>query len=477
MAAKKQFSSSAYVRKANDQDLARKMSAQHEYRHAPPTHKGVSAPLRILGVEPESLAARIGLQVGDEIVEVNGTPPKDVIDLQFQMAVFDAPVSLRTRRQTHEFVREEWESLGVELEPIEPWVCDNECVFCFIHQNRPDTRRSLRIKDEDYRLSFLFGNYLTLTNVDDAELDRIIEQRLSPLYISVHATEPDLRTRMLGNTVYDGLDGKLDRLTAAGIVLHCQVVLCPGLNDGAHLERTIADLSRRFPSVGSVAVVPVGLTDHRENLPILQPVTPAYARGTIAHLRPIQQRFEKDLGTPLVFLGDEFYILAGQAIPDGDHYEEFPQIENGVGMVRTFLDEFENAVSDFFDGAALNGTASNGTVSKGTLCTGRLFHPYLGECVGRLGLDLKTVAVENRFWGSGINVAGLLTGSDFVAALKDKVYGDFVVLPSEAMIGEEGLFLDDMTLSDVERELGVRVIRSGYSATEFLRVLRLEAAG
>ena len=224
-------------------------------------------------------------------------------------------------------------------------------------------------------------------------------------------------------------------------------------------------------------MVPVGLTDHRENLPTLQPVTPAYARGTIAHLRPIQQRFEKDLGTPLVFLGDEFYILAGQAIPDGDHYEEFPQIENGVGMVRTFLDEFENAVSDFFDGAALNGTASHGTVSKGTLCTGRLFHPYLGECVGRLGLDLKTVAVENRFWGSGINVAGLLTGSDFVAALKGKIYGDFVVLPSEAMIGDEGLFLDDMTLADVERELGVRVIRSGYSATEFLEVLRVEAAG
>ena len=219
-------------------------------------------------------------------------------------------------------------------------------------------------------------------------------------------------------------------------------------------------------------MVPVGLTDHRENLPTLEAVTPDYARGTIAHVTPIQQRFEMDLGTPLVFLGDEFYILAGQAIPDGDHYEEFPQIENGVGMVRTFLDEFENAVSDFFDGAALNGT-----VSKGTLCTGRLFHPYLTECVARLGLDLKTVVVENRFWGSGINVAGLLTGSDFVAALKDKVYGDFVVLPSEAMIGEEGLFLDDMTLADVESDLGVRVLRSGYSATEFLEVLRSEAAG
>ncbi len=474
MAAKKQFSSSAYVRKANDQDLARKMSAQHEYRHAPPTHKGASAPLQILGVEPESLAARIGLQAGDEIVEVNGTPPKDVIDLQFQMAVFGEPVSLRTRRQTHEFVREEWESLGVELEPIEPWVCDNDCVFCFVHQNPSDTRRSLRIKDEDYRLSFLFGNYLTLTNVDEAELDRIIDQRLSPLYISVHATEPELRTRLLGNEAYDGLDGKLDRLAVAGIFLHCQVVLCPGLNDGAHLERTIEDLSRRYPSVQSVAVVPVGLTDHRENLPTLDPVTPDYARGTIGHVEPIQQRFKQDRGSPFVFLGDEFYILAGQPIPDGDHYEEFPQIENGVGMVRTFLDEFENSVSRF-DGGALDKAALKGAVSKGTLCTGRLFQPYLAECVARLGMDLKTLAVENRFWGSGINVAGLLTGSDFVAALKDKVYGDFVVLPSESMVGDEGLFLDDMMLADVERELGVRVVRSGYSATEFLEVLQNEA--
>ncbi len=465
MGTKKQFSSSAYVRKANDQDVARKMTAQHEYRHAPPTHKGVSSSLRILEIEPGSLAARIGLQAGDEIVEVNGGSPRDVIDFQFQMAVFDEPVSLRTQRRTHEFVREEWESFGVEVEPIEPWVCDNDCVFCFVHQNPANTRRSLRIKDEDYRLSFLFGNYLTLTNVDDAELDRIIEQRLSPLYVSVHATEPELRTRLLGNQVYDGLDRKLDRLAGAGILLHCQVVLCPGLNDALHLERTIADLSRRYPSVQSVAVVPVGLTDHRENLPTLEPVTPEYARLTIRHLEPIQQRFEQDRGSPFVFLGDEFYILSGQPIPERDHYEEFPQIENGVGMVRTFLDEFENSVTDF-DGAAL----------KGTVCTGGLFHSYLAECVSRLDLDLKTLAVRNRFWGSGINVAGLLTGSDFVADLKGRVYGDCVVLPSEAMIGNEGLFLDDMTLADVERELGVRVVRSGYSVTEFLDVLRSEAA-
>jgi putative radical SAM enzyme (TIGR03279 family) len=466
MRPKKQFSAGAYVRKTHDQDVERKISAQHEYRHAPPTHKGASPSLRILNVDPESLAARIGLRSGDQILEVNGTRPRDVIDFQFQLACFGERISIRTERRTVEFVREEWESFGVELEPIEPWVCDNDCVFCFVHQNPANTRRSLRIKDEDYRLSFLFGNYLTLTNVDDPEIARIIEQRLSPLYISVHATEPALRSRLLGNDSYDGLDAKLDRLARAGIVLHCQVVLCPKLNDGIHLERTIEDLSSRHPSVQSVAVVPVGLTDHRDNLPNLDPVTPQYARQTIQHLKPIQKRFLKNWGTPFVFLGDEFYILAGHPIPAGDHYQEFPQIENGVGMVRTFLDEFD---------AVLNRDPELPKTLRSlkiTVCTGRLFHSYLNDCVERVGVDAKTVAVENRFWGSGINVAGLLTGSDFLAALEGNVYGDVVILPSEAMIGDEGLFLDDMKLADVEAALGVPVVRSGYTAGEFLQILR-----
>ena len=468
MSIKKQFSESAYVRKTNSLDVERKIKAQHEYRHAKPARKGASASMRIVSVDPDSLASRVGLQVGDEIVEVNGEPLRDVIDLQFKVAVFDEPVSLRTADRTFEFVREEWESFGAEFEPIEPLVCDNDCVFCFVYQNPSKTRRSLRIKDEDYRLSFLFGNYLTLTNVKEDELVRIIAQRLSPLYISVHATEPELRTRLLGNKTYDGLNEKLDRLSEAGILLHCQIVLCPGLNDGSHLERTIEDLAGRYPSVQSVAIVPVGLTDHRRNLPKLDPVTPDYARRTIEHVVPIQRRFEKDWNTPFVFLGDEFYILAGRPIPNRDHYQEFPQIENGVGMVRSFLDQFDQAIGSFDPPSQF---------LRGTICTGKLFHPYLEECVHRLGLDLETVAIESRFWGSGINVAGLLTGSDFVAGLKDRISGDFVILPSEAMIGEDSLFLDDMTLRDVETELDVKVIRSGYDPHEFLEMIRTETLG
>jgi putative radical SAM enzyme (TIGR03279 family) len=459
---KRQFSPSAYVRKTNDQDVERRIRAQHEYRHAMPARKNASVVLRVVDVEPGSLAARLGFSPGEEILEVNGEPLLDVIDFQFRVAVFGEPLSIRTRARTVECVREEYESFGAEFEPIEPLVCDNDCVFCFVHQNPGHTRRSLRIKDEDYRLSFLFGNYLTLTNVGDRELERIIDQRLSPLYISVHATEPGLRARMLGNRAYDGLDSKLDRMTEAGIRLHCQVVLCPGWNDGPHLERTISDLAARYPGVQSVAVVPVGLTDHRDTLPVIEPVTGEYARRTICHVGGIQRRFLDRWDTPFVFLGDEFYILAGEAVPPGDHYREFPQIENGVGMVRSFLDEFGTELASWTPG-------SSGL--RGTIATGKLFHSHLKTSIGKLGLDLRTVAVESRFWGAGINVAGLLTGSDIVSGLRDRVFGDFVMIPSEAMIGEEGLFLDDMKRADVERELGVPVLAAGYNPAEFFGVI------
>jgi putative radical SAM enzyme (TIGR03279 family) len=463
MSNKKQFSSSAYVRKGNDQDFERQViKAQHEYRDASAHRKSEQAQkLRVLGVDPGSLAERIGLQAGDEIHQLNGKPLLDAIDFQFEAATIGRRTTIRTHNRTITFVRREWESFGLEFEPIEPMTCANQCVFCFVHQVPKNVRRSLHIKDEDYRLSFLFGNYLTLTNVHDAELQRIIEQRLSPLYISVHATELELRARLLGNAEYDGLLEKIERLAAAGIMLHCQVVLCPGLNDGEHLERTIADLAKFHPAVASLAVVPLGLTKHRRNLPVLQPFTPEHARHTIAHITPFQRQFKKTLGTPFVFLGDEIYIMAEAELPPSNHYADFPQIENGVGMVRTFLRRFKRAAR----------THKFGPGVRGTICTGRIFHPYLKELVDQLGLDLRTVAVESRFWGEGIGVAGLLTGSDFIAALKDNVHGDFVVLPSESMIGDDYLFLDDLTIRDVERELGVEVIPSGYDAGDFVGLL------
>jgi putative radical SAM enzyme (TIGR03279 family) len=460
---KKPFSASAYVRKGNDQDLVK---AVHEYRHAP-RHRGSEAqPLRVLSVDPGSLAERIGLKPHDTLLDLNGKPLWDPIDFQFQAAAIGRRMSIRTQRGVHSFVRREWESFGLEFEPIEPLTCENNCVFCFVHQNPAHVRPSLYIKDEDYRLSFLFGNYLTLTNVDENELKRIIDQRLSPLYVSVHATEPSLRAAMLGIPQYDGFLEKVERLAAAGITLHGQVVLCPDWNDGEHLDRTIDDMVKLHPGVASLAVVPVGLSRHRKNLPQLKPFTPDIARRTIAHVSQIQRALKKKLGTPFVFLGDEIYIMANETLPPASHYRDFPQIENGVGMVRTFLKQFD---------AALRRKAKPGRV-RGTVCTGKVFYPYLNECVGRLGMDLKVKAVESRFWGPGIGVAGLLTGSDIISGLRGQVYGDFVVLPSECMIGDDYLFLDDLTLKDVEKELGVEVIPSGYTAGDFVETMRARIA-
>jgi putative radical SAM enzyme (TIGR03279 family) len=450
---KKQFSGSAYVRKA-----------VHEYRDAPAHRSAEAQKIRVVSVEAGSLAERIGLRAGDEIHELNGKVVLDVIDFQFNAANVGRRTTIRTQDRKITFVRREWESFGLEFEAIEPMTCANQCVFCFVHQNPKNVRRSLHIKDEDYRLSFLFGNYLTLTNVHEAELQRIIDQRLSPLYISVHATEPELRRTLLGIEEYDGFMIKLERLAKAGIQMHGQVVLCPGLNDGMHLERTIEDMLKLHPSVASLAIVPVGLTSHRKNLPLLQPFSKEYARLLIAHVTPIQKKLKTRIGTPFAFLGDEIYIMAEAEIPPARHYSDFPQMENGVGMVRTFLTQFNAALR----------IRPRGRI-RGTICTGKVFFPYLKDCVDRLGLDLKTVAVESKFWGPGIGVAGLLTGSDFITALKGKVHGDFVVLPSESMIGDDCLFLDDLTLKDVERELGVEVLASGYDARDFVRELKNRA--
>src|SRR5215471_11649953 len=446
---KKQFSASAYVKKA-----------VHEYRDAP-AHRGSEAQrLRVVAVESGSLADRVGLKTGDEIHELNGKPLLDVIDFHFNAANIGRRSTIRTQDRTITFVRREWESFGLEFEAIEPMTCKNQCVFCFVHQNPKNVRRSLHIKDEDYRLSFLFGNYLTLTNVDESEMQRIIDQRLSPLYVSVHATEPDLRRELLGIEEYDGFLSKIKRLADAGIQMHGQVVLCPGLNDGVHLERTIHDMLQFHPYVASLAIVPVALTDSRKNLPNLTPFTGAYARDLIAYVKPLQKRLKREFSTPFAFLGDEIYIMAGAEIPPAAHYADFPQMENGVGMVRTFLTQFNAALRTQPRGRA-----------RGTVCTGKVFYPYLKKCLDRLEMDVRLVPVESKFWGAGIGVAGLLTGSDFIEALQGNVYGDFVVVPSECMVGDDYLFLDDLTLKDVERALGVEIVPSGYDARDFVKFL------
>ena len=442
----------------------------------PPTLKhNTSVGVKILYVTEGSRAAKAGIKPQDVLLAVNGHDVHDVLDLKFYLAEREHRCDLSFQTAGGEIKKARLNSaieseLGFELEEIQTLICKNQCVFCFVFQLPKSARRSLWIKDEDFRLAFLYGNYMTLTNVNEAEMDRIIEQRLSPLYISVHATEPDIREKLLRPFpgVKDDLLTRMKRLANHGIQMHTQVVLCPGWNDGKHLLRTLNDLFSFYPQVQSVAVVPLGLTRHREKLPGMQPVDAVYAKDTIEFVRPIQREFRKKVGTSFAYLGDEFYIMAGSPIPSRRHYGDFPLLENGVGMARRFLDEFSRVL--------IRKPVPYLRGLRGIIVTGLIFAPILKQSIAhfnaRFECNLKVMEVENRYFGSGITVAGLLTGSDILAALKGCDCGEFVMIPSEAMIREDFLFLDDLRRGDLEQQLAVRVLPTGYTPGEFFAILK-----
>ena len=430
--------------------------------------------IQVQTVVAGSIAQEVGIRAGDRVLAVGGKTVEDVLDYNFHIGQFETEVTLRVLKTSGEIWDIEIEkapdeSLGLELEGIQTRVCTNNCIFCFVHQlpRGKHIRRSLRVKDEDFRLSFLYGHYLTLTNLSERDFQRIFEQRLSPLYVSVHSTDPELRKYLLQNRKPDDLLGNMGRLIEGGIKLHTQVVLIPGINDGIHLERTLNDLIQFYPNVMSVSIVPLGLTDHRKGLPSLRAVDAEYARNAIEHVRPIQERNRMRYKTPFCFLGDEFYILAGHPIPPRSHYGDFPLVENGVGMVRNFLGEFTVALRRPWK--------PNLRRRQATVVTGRVFHPILQKCVDRInlrfGLDLKCFPVENQFLGKGITVAGLLSGGDIYSTVKDKLHGNSLIIPSECMIGEQGLFLDDWVLHDLELRLGVPVFGGGFHVEEFFRLV------
>lgn len=429
---------------------------------------------RITSVAKGSHAARAEIEVGDVLLAVNGHDVHDVLDFKFYLSEREEDSALMLRKGSG-FLREVHlnsaieSGVGIELEEIQTLVCKNQCIFCFVFQLPRKARKSLWIKDEDFRLAFLYGNYMTLTNVNEAEMDRIIEQRLSPLYISVHATEPEIREKLIKPFpgVKDELLSRMRRLADHDILMHTQVVLCPGWNDGHHLLRTLEDLFSFYPKVLSVAVVPLGLTDHRTRVPAMQPVDAEYARQTIEFMKPIQKEFRRKTGTAFAFLGDEFYILSNTLIPPRGHYGDFPLLENGVGMVRRFMESFVSVLrrKPLADFSGL----------RGTIVTGLAFASILAGAIkrfnGRFGSALAVVPVENLYFGKGITVAGLLTGSDIVAALKNKDLGEFVMIPSEAMINENHLFLDDLTRADLQSVLKAPVLPSGYTPHEFFDAL------
>ncbi|MFN8005606.1 MAG: DUF512 domain-containing protein [Terriglobia bacterium] len=424
-------------------------------------------------VESGSIAEEVGLEVGDRLLAINERMIEDVLDYRFVSGTVESDLTLKVRKADGEIweieiEKNEEEDLGLELEGIQTRICKNNCIFCFVHQlpRGKHIRRTLRVKDEDFRLSFLYGHYLTLTNLSETDFQRIFEQRLSPLYVSVHATDPELRSYLLQTRKPDDLLGNMRRLIAGGVKLHTQVVLMPGINDEKHLERTLDDLVQFYPSVLSVSIVPVGLTDHRKGLPQLRSVDAAYAVSAIAHVEKIQQKYLREIGVPFCFLGDEFYLKAGRPIPPRSHYGDFPLVENGVGMVRNFLDEFAEEL-------ARPWKRRGKFPIRGTVVTGVLFQPILKQCIDEMNAkfqtELRCLPAENRFLGSGITVAGLLSGSDIHAAVGNQFHGDFLIIPSECMTGENDLFLDGWTRADLEDRLQKPVQDGGTHVKEFFQ--------
>jgi len=421
--------------------------------------------LTIHGVEPGSPAAQAGVATGSLLVSVNGRAVQDPLDLRFRETARRVDLVWRDGNGAEHRARIEKPedlSLGLEVDPLKMRACNNRCAFCFAHQNARGMRRALYFKDDDYRFSFLNGNFATLTNLSQADMDRILTQRLSPLYISVHATDWALRNRILGNANAPNILAQIAAFAAGRIHMHTQVVLCPGINDGEHLAKSLEDLARFHPFVETVALVPVGLTQYREKLPVLKSPDPEYARSLLDWAEPWRRRFLREFGTRLAFPSDEFYLLAGGPFPAGRTYEGYPQLGNGVGGSRKFLDEFRRLERRL--------PLAVSPVRRLAVVTGMLATPVLRGAVDRLnqigGVTVELIPVVNEFFGGSVTCAGLLTGTDIVKALdgrRDRL-GDAILIPSVALKDDEDVFLDDLSLRDLGSRLGFPALKAEATA-------------
>ncbi|MCE5344357.1 MAG: DUF512 domain-containing protein [Eubacteriales bacterium] len=430
----------------------------------------------ITGVARGSVAQRHGLRTGDTLVTINGEPVLDEIDYQALSAQTKLTLSLERadgHMETLTIRKEDWEPLGLRFGPgmaLSPRTCQNRCVFCFIDQMPPAMREPLYVKDDDWRFSLMMGNFVTLTNVDDVEFERIVKRKASPLYVSVHTTDPALRARMMNNRFAGDILARLQRLMDAGIRFHCQIVCCPGLNDGEMLMKTLADLRALAPAALSVAVVPVGLTRFREELTHLTPFDAQGAKELLAMLVPFQAACRAEIGTTFVFPSDEFYCLSGEPVPPADWYEGFPQIENGVGLLAKFAEELAQAEADEPEGVAPT------PPHVWVLVTGVSAAPHMGRFAARFtppGTKVRVAAIRNCFFGESVTVTGLLTGGDTLNQLTPEILSgaDAVLISRNMLRHERDLFLDDMTFTEFTRRLPVpvRVVEDGYDLYLALR--------
>lgn len=432
-------------------------------------------PALITGVMPESIAAEVGFEVGDRLVSINGQQPRDLIDYRFLCA--DEVLALEvldSQAQTHHIeIEKDYDAeLGLEFETalFDGLIqCNNRCPFCFIDQQPRGHRQSLYLKDDDYRLSFLYGSYLTLTNLTPTAWRRIHQLHLSPLYVSVHATEPEVRSRLLKNARAGHILQQLQWFQAHRLQIHAQVVLCPGINDGSHLVQTLLDLAQfhqgNIPTVASVAVVPVGLTRFRPPEDALVPVTPNTAQAVITQVQALQQQFQAELGSTFVWLADEWFLIAGQDLPTAAHYEDYPQIGNGVGSIRLFLQQFEQVAPDLPEQVT---PARHLTWVVGNTVE-QAFQPILQRLNQVEGLTVNMAALRSDYWGQTMTVTGLLTGQDILSALQGTELGDAVLLPSLMLKHGTRTFLDDMTVAAVAEGLHTTIVQVGDGAADLIK--------
>lgn len=416
-------------------------------------------------VERGSLAWKHGIKPGWIIETVNGEPVYDILEYRFFCSEDSVVLDLVTEKGKRKKIKikNHFEDLGILFEnPLieQAKNCRNKCIFCFIDQLPPGMRDTLYFKDDDSRLSFLHGNYVTLTNMSAADLERVVKARISPLNISVHATNPELRCNMLNNRFAGDLMDKMRYLADNRITMNCQIVCCKGINDGAEFRNTVCELSRLYPYVASISAVPVGITRYRNGLYPLQPYEKADSEAFLNQLEELQKEMQEKIGTRLVFASDEFYLSAGRPLPNSSEYEGFPQIENGVGMISSFREEFYDGLEIFCP-----------IQTEFSVATGKAAYPLFSECaeaLGKKGVKSHVYAVENKFFGPLITVAGLITGQDLTEQLKGKSLGRALLISENMLKADEKVFLDDMTLEDVQRCLGVPVVCVRDSGYDFL---------
>ena len=425
-------------------------------------------PVKILAVEPGGAASHAGVRPGETLLSINGNEICDILDYRFYETDRHLSIVLRDdagAERTVQIRKGQYESIGLEFETYlmdQQHSCTNRCIFCFIDQLPKGLRKSLYFKDDDSRLSFLFGNYVTLTNLKEREVDRIIKMHISPINISVHTTNPELRVKMMGNRFAGKSLDILYRFAKAGIKLNCQIVLCRDINDGEELDRTLKDLTSLWPSVQSVAVVPLGLTKYRQGLYPLTGYDSGTARAVVRQLERWGDRCEQKYGQRICYAADEFYLKAQLPIPPAPFYGDFDQLENGVGLMASLKQEFLDALEDFVPPASAR---------KVTLATGVAAHPFLDTLLDELrqrchNLTCNVVPIVNDFFGDTITVAGLVTGGDLLKQLQGRELGDALLLPDVMLRREGDIFLDDVSLEELSEALQIQIItvpNNGYA--------------